>query len=281
MARTFDDTPFENLRTPTEEEYNVIAENLKLSAFQKAALARCISITLDKCRSHKDRQIAAKNARLDQEGLELKAEKIRGSLAEAHSEIESSRDRIAAIGTIRNLGLLGRMLSVETLASFKVEANIDFDVLTELEILKAKKAGNGRSDELPAQAIRMTDLEASVREQKALIDVAYRPELLLFLLSAMIEQFDGWLKQINVQPDKGGPSTDPVRLYFIYSLACDARDILSKPIRKSGGKAFLDLCSQVFPVCGMSAEGLEQAIKRHLKKPAIWHDVAFYNELDG
>lgn len=281
MARKFDETPFEKLRSPTEEEYAVITENLKLSTFQKAALERCIAITLDKCRSHKDRQVAAKHFLLDQKGLEIKAEKIRGLLAEAHSEIKSALNRIAAIGTIRNLGLLGRMLSVETLASFKREANIDFDVPTELEILKAKKAGNGSSHEVPVQPIRMTELEASVREQKAMIDVAYRPELLLFLLSAMNEQFDEWLKQINVKPDKGGPSTDPVRLYFIYSLACDARDILSKPIQKSGGKAFLDLCSQVFPVCGLSVDGLEQSIKRHLKKPAIWHDVAFYNELDG
>ncbi len=281
MARTFDETPFEKLRSPTEDEYDVITENLKLSAFQKASLERCIAITLDKCRSHKDRQVAAKHALLDLEGLKLKAEKIRGSLAEAHSAIEGSRDRIAAIGTISNLGLLGRMLSVETLASFKEEANIDFDVLAELEILKAKKADKIASNEAPVQAIRMTQLEASVREQKALIDVAYRPELLLFLLSAMIEQFDGWLKQINVKPDKGGPSTDPVRLYFIYCLACDARDILPKPIQKSGGTQFLDLCSQVFPVCGLSEIGLKGAIKRHLKKPEIWQDIAFYNELDG
>jgi hypothetical protein len=281
MARTFDETPFEKLRSPTEEEYAVIADNLKLSAFQKASLERCIAITLDKCRSHKDRQVAAKHALADQEGLELKAEKIRDLLAEAQREIKSSRDRIAAIGTVQNLGLLGRMLSVETLASFKEEANIDFDVPAELEILKAKKGGNASFNEVLIQPVRMTELEASVREQKAMIDVAYRPELLLFLLSKMNEQFDGWLKQVNVKPDKGGRSTDPVRPFFIYSLACDARDILSKPIQKSGGKAFLDLCGQVFPVCGLSVEGLEQAVKRHLQKPAIWQDIAFYNELDG
>ncbi len=281
MARTFDETPFEKLRSPTEEEYAVVAENLKLRAFQKASLERCIAITLDKCRSHKDRQVAAKHALADQEGLELKAEKIRDLLAEAQREIKSSRDRIAAIGTVQNLGLLGRMLSVETLASFKEEANIDFDVPAELEILKAKKGGNASFNEVLIQPIRMTELEASVREQKAMIDVAYRPELLLFLLSRMNEQFDGWLKQVNVKPDKGGRSTDPVRPFFIYSLACDARDIITKPIRKSGGKAFLDLCSQVLPVCGLSDIGLKGAIKRHLQKPAIWKDIAFYNELDG
>jgi len=281
MARTFNETPFEKLRSPTEEEYAVVAENLKLSAFQKASLERCIAITLDKCGSHKDRQVAAKHALADQEGLELKAEKIRDLLAEAQREIKSSRDRIAAIGTVQNLGLLGRMLSVETLASFKEEANIDFDIPTELEILKAKKAISGSFHEVPMQPIRMTELEASVREQKAMIDVAYRPELLLFLLGAINQQFDGWLKQINVKPDKGGRSTDPVRSFFISSLACDARDIITKPIRKSGGRAFLDLCSQVLPVCGLSDIGLKGAVKRPLKKPAIWKDIAFYNELDG
>lgn len=279
MARTFDETPFEKLRSPTDKEFDEIAKNLKLNTFQRAALERCIAITLDQCRTYKDRQLAAKYALLDRQGLELKSIKIRDLLAEVHSEIESSRDRIAAIGTVKNLGMLGRMLSVETLANFKKETNIDFDVATELQALEVKKGGKGSPDGLPTQAIRMTELEASVREQKAMIDVAHRPDLLLFLLAAINDQFDGWLEQVNSMKDKGGASTDLVRLHFIYSLACDARDILSKPICKSGGKAFLNLCGQVLPVCGLSDIGLEEAIKRHLKNPSIWEDVAFYNEL--
>ena len=178
--------------------------------------------------------------------------------------------------------MLGRMLSVETLAIFnKKEANIDFDVLSEVGMLEAKRARKGPTGILSMLPIRMTDLEASVREQKAVLDASFRPDLLLFILAAIKEQFDGWLEEINEKKDKGGRGTDLVRLHFVYMLACDARDILSKPIQKSGGKAFLDLCSQVFPVCGMSVDGLEQAVKRHLKKPAIWKDIAFYNELDG
>ena len=77
MARTFDETPFEKLRSPTDEEFDEIAKNLKLNAFQRAALERCIAITLDQCSAYKDRQLAAKHALLDQETLELKARKIR------------------------------------------------------------------------------------------------------------------------------------------------------------------------------------------------------------
>lgn len=280
MARKFDEAPFEKLRSPTEEEYAVVAENLKLSAFQKASLERCIMITLDQCKAYKDREIAAHDNLLSREGLQEKAKKISGLITALQNEIKISPDRISAIGTIQNLGMLGRMLSVETLASFNKKENIDFDVLSEVDTLEAKRARKGPTGAESMLPIRMTDLEASVREQKAVLDASFRPDLLLFILAAIKEQFDGWLEQINEKKDKGGRGTDLVRLHFIYMLACDARDILSKPIQKSGGKAFLDLCSQVFPVCGLSVEGLEQAVKRHLKKPAIWKDIAFYNELD-
>ncbi len=280
MARKFDKTPFEKLRSPTEEEYGEIADNLKLSAFQKASLERCIMITLDQCKAYKDREIAANDKLLNREGLQEKAKKISGLITALQNEIKTSPDRISAIGTIQNLGMLGRMLSVETLASFNKEANLDFDVLSEVHTLEVKRARKGPTGALSILPIRMTDLEASVREQKAVLDASFRPDLLLFILAAIKEQFDGWLEQINEKKDKGGRGTDLVRLHFIYMLACDARDILSKPIQKSGGKAFLDLCSQVFPVCGMSVDGLEQAVKRHLKKPAIWKDIAFHNELD-
>ena len=279
MARTFDATPFENLRLPTEEEFKEIAKDLKLKPFQMATLERCVTITLDQCRNYEAQQISALESRTNAEGLRYKAEKIRGLLTELKGEIESGRERISAIGTISNLGLIGRILSFEAIASFAEGAEIDCDVITAVQVLQEGRGGTSDAGEAPPQSVSLIEFERSFSQHKMMVDVSRRPDLLLFLLSAINDQFDGWLKQLNQKTDKGGPGRDLVRFHFIFSLACDARDILKKPIRRSGGKEFLDLCNHVFPACGIHTPGLLEAIKRCLKEPSVWKDVAFYNGL--
>ena len=72
MARTFDATPFENLRLPTEEEFKEIAKDLALTPEQNAALRHRVSIIVDEC----DRYYAGPFKRPDKEALREKANTI-------------------------------------------------------------------------------------------------------------------------------------------------------------------------------------------------------------
>ena len=52
MARTFDATPFENLRKPTDEEYKSIERALKLTTAQSEALQRCVNSIVADCKRY-------------------------------------------------------------------------------------------------------------------------------------------------------------------------------------------------------------------------------------
>lgn len=263
MARKFDETPFKKLRSPTEEEYAYIAKDLKLSAFQKAALERCVTITSTPCRAFQEN-----SALKVQDGTGLKnatstARKVIRLLRRLQEEIINNRANVAAIGAVSKPGSLGVMLSSETI--LQLEATLP-------------TANHKKVDQ---KTIEHAKQEHSPETRSRMMDFEHSPELLMFILNSIIDRFDGFLNNHMPPKDKGGPSIKIVRAYFIFNLARDASDILEKPISKSGGQPFIDLCNQVLAACNITTTGLEEAIKRCLGKSQTWETVAFENGLDS
>jgi hypothetical protein len=66
--------------------------------------------------------------------------------------------------------------------------------------------------------------------------------------------------------NEGGRPPDMARRYLIWRLADAAPDIIGKPAAVSTSGAFVELCSQVLPACGLSAKGVAKAVLRIVRK---------------
>lgn len=281
MARSFNETPFKQLIRPKAEVYDQIARSLKLEPQQKSALIHRIHATLNECAAFRERQIKALESGIDAAALQAKAERISSLLGDLVTEIDRNPEILSAIGTAQNFGAIGRLLSFEAVAAVASTDEIDCDVRSELEQSERERAMLSPITGRSPQPIGLLEFERLLSDRKKEIDFHHRANLLMHIVLTMREQFDGLLAPIRDKKDRGGVSFDPVRRHFIHALACDSRHILGRPIRKTGGIAFVNLCDQVFKACGVHSDGLEDAIKQYLAIPSVWKDISFYNELEG
>ncbi len=285
MARTFDATPFEKLRLPTEEEYKKIAKGLGLSTEQNSALQHRVSIIVDECK----RYHAGPLKRPDKEDLRDKANTIHRLLKKVEKEIKHAQSLVDEIVPLHGSGAIGRLVSFETIATINKArkrtdeaapndwTNVDLAVRPALEKLEAQETLLSEIRGAELEAITTLQLESHLSQSKMIFDHQHRASLLLHIVSEMKDQFDFWLQEQNAEKDTGGRPFNLVRRHFIDSLACDARHILGQPLIKSGGGAFLKLCNEVFNACGVETDSLESAIRNHLKIPSVWKKVSEYN----
>ena len=287
MARTFDATPFENLRLPTEEEFKEIAKDLALTPEQNAALRHRVSIIIDEC----DRYYAGPFKRPDKEALREKANTIHRLLKKIENEIKNAQPLVDEIVPLYGSGAMGRLVSFETIATINkartptYEAapddwkNVDLAIRPTLEKLEAQETRLSEIRGAEVEAITTLQLESHLSQSKMIFDHQNRASLLLHIVGEMKDQFDFWLQEQSAAKDAGGRPFDLVRRHFIDSLACDARHVLGQPVTKSGGGAFLQLCNDVFNACGVETDSLESAIRNHLKVPSVWLKVSEHNSI--
>lgn len=93
-------------------------------------------------------------------------------------------------------------------------------------------------------------------------------ETMSYVLEKMRRPIKDWLAMAS--RDKGGPKPKSDRQVLILLLARDADQIIGAPPSTTKNGAFHQLCSWVFPRCGISDHGLEDAIARYLKKYKEW-----------
>lgn len=281
MRRSFNEAPFKQLICPDDPVYDQVAANLKLEPHQKTALTHRVSTILSECATFHKRQNEALENGIDAAALLAKAERISSLLSDLEKEFSRSPMSLSAIGTAQNFGAIGLLLSFEAIAAAVSTDELDCDVRSELEEIEHKRAAlSSITGRLP-QPIGLLEFERELSSGKEKIDFHHRADLLMHVVRSMREQFEGFLAPIREEKDRGGAYFDPVRRHFIHALACDSRQILGRPIRKTGGVAFLNLCDQVFKACGLSVVGLEDAIKDYLAIPSAWKEIAYYNGLEA
>lgn len=275
MGRQFDLEPFKKLRRPTEEEWAVVACDLKLSKEQIWELRRCVDGAIDHCKQYCQMRIKAP----DPNALKDKAQKISKLLAELEKEIRLGCIAVSNIGLPENLGVIGRLLSFEAVASISGAMEIDCLIRPELDKIEQGSVAQGLTQQPHAEPVGLLQLEWELADRKRMVDVRRRPDLLIHIVRTMQQQFDPWLQQAAT--DAGGAPVNAVRRIMLHALACDARRILGRPVRKTGGPAFIELCTQVFHACEIDTEGLEHAVRNHLKKSEVWAEVHHRNEIKG
>ena len=287
MARTFDTTPFENLRLPTEEEYKEIAKDLALTPEQYAALRHRVSVIVDECK----RYYAGPLKRPAKEDLRAKANTIHRLLKKVEEEIKNAQSLVDEIVPLYGAGAMGRLVSFEAIATINKARNpdgetatgdwknVDLAVRPALEKLEAQETRLSEIRGTEFEAITTLQLESHLSQSKMIFDHQHRASLLLHMVGEMKDQFDFWLQEQSAAKDTGGRPFDLVRRHFIDSLACDAQRILGQPVMKSGGVSFLQLCNDVFNACGVETDSLESAIRNHLKVPSVWLKVSEHNSI--
>jgi hypothetical protein len=285
MARTFDATPFENLRKPTDEEYKSIERVLKLTTAQSEALQRCVNSIVADCK----RYYADTFPRPDNEAMRDKADKIYGLLEEIEREVKNAQKMVDKMVPIFGAGALGHLLSFEAIAkideakqreiivALKDWEKVDVPVRPLMDRLEADELRLAEIQERDPQPITMIKLEQHHMQPKLFVDHNGRSRVLLHIVGVLKNQFGMLRQEKKAKKDKGGGPFDEVRRHFIDTLACHTVHILSEPVKKSGGVAFLQLCTEVFTACNLETDTLDTAIRNHLKIPSVWKKVSEYN----
>ncbi len=285
MARTFDETPFKKLRKPTDDEYKKIASALKLTAAQSEALQRCVNSIVADCK----RYYAEVFPRPDNKAMRDKADDIYKLLAAMEREVKHAQPMVDKIVPLYGLGALGHLLSFQAIAKID-EANqtnpiaalkdwekVDVPVRPLLERLEADELRLAEMQERDPQPITMIKLEQHHMQPKLFVDHHGRSRVLLHIIAELKSQFGMWRQEKTAKKDRGGGPFDEVRRHFIDTLACHSLHILGSPVKKSGGVAFLRLCTEVFTVCTLETDTLDTAVRNHLKIPSVWKKVNEYN----
>lgn len=289
MARTFDEAPFEKLRKPTGDEYKKIASALNLTAAQCEALQRCVNSIVADCK----RYYAEMFPRPDIQAMRDKADKIYGLLEEIEREVKNAQKMVNKIIPLFGSGALGPLLSFEAMAkideakqsdvmvALKNWEKVDVPVRPLLERLEADELRLAKMQERDPQPITMIQLEQHHMQPKLFVDHHGRSKVLLHIIAELKNQFGMWRQEKKAKKDKGGSPFDEVRRHFIDTLACHTVHILGEPVKKSGGIAFLQLCTEVFTACNLETDTLDTAIRNHLKIPSVWKKVSEYNGIDA
>jgi hypothetical protein len=285
MARTFDETPFKKLRKPTDDEYKSIASALKLTAARSEALQRCVNSIVADCK----RYYAEVFPRLDNKAMQDKADDIYKLLAAMEREVKRAQPMVDKIVPLYGLGALGHLLSFEAIAkidetnqtnpmaALKDWEKVDVPVRPLLERLEADELRLAEMQERDPQPITMLKLEHHHMQPKLFVDYHGRSKVLLHIIAELKNQFGMWQQEKKAKKDKGGGAFDEVRRHFIDTLACHTLQILGEPVKKSGGVAFVRLCTEVFTACGLETDTLDTAVRNHLKIPSVWKKVSEYN----
>lgn len=262
MAKTFNITPFQELRLPDDEGFQKLAEKLKLTQEQSNYLRHTITKAFEVCQSYlKQREQVPDRDRLTTAAMEI--EKL---LAALQKKLKLSKNSVAAISVPENMGALGRLLTFETLA----------DIFGTDAVSSAKKRALERSERF---GLTPEELEREFEQEKQMLDVHGRPQILLHLVEIMRSQFAEWLKiQTKVL---SGREPNWVREVMIASLAYDAPHILGSKLKRKGGTRFLNLCHEVFWICEIDDTGLEAAIEYFLAKKENWDEVSFWNDISS
>lgn len=101
-----------------------------------------------------------------------------------------------------------------------------------------------------------------------------QPLTVPFLIDWMRRPITAWLK--DAKQDKGGNIPRLDRELLLLLLARDAEAIIGKKPSDTPHGPFHNLCTWTFSACGVSVRGLEDAVRRCLKKYGKW--LAWYQQ---
>ncbi len=285
MARIFDETPFKKLRKPTDNEYKKIASTLNLTVPQSEALQRCVNSIVADCK----RYYAEMFPRPDNEAMRDKADAIYQLLTDMEREVKRAQPMVDKIVPLYGLGALGHLLSFEAIAkideakqsdvmvALKNWEKVDVPVRPLLERLEADELRLAKMQERDPQPITMIQLEQHHMQPKLFVDHHGRSKVLLHIIAELKNQFGMWQQEKKAKKDKGGGPFDEVRRHFIDTLACHTLQILGEPVKKSGGVAFVRLCTEVFTACDLETDTLDTAVRNHFRIASVWKKVSEYN----
>lgn len=238
---------------PNDEGWAEIVRECRLSKAQQTALRA----TLDEVAEH------CKGIGINPTDKDVKA--ALRKLKQAFDRLQlclASRDVVSALGVIQTRGALGYLLSASATAYLlrQEEAKVP---LVQIERLIEHKQ---RLDE-PIMPSDLDELSIPQRQQKL-------NDMTLQTMQLIMEQLKQpillWLQE--AEKDRGGRRPKTERELIIFLLARDAMGIIGSKPSASTRKAFFNLCTWVLNACQIDTEGLEDAVKRCLKKYKTWFE---------
>lgn len=243
------------IRYPTTMEWDEISASLCLEPQRFSALQRTVAEAVEGC-ANLDSAISNRKTKAAIGKIDRQLDKLLETL--------SDPDTGKAIGAVENHGSLGFLLSAS--AASLVPGYREPELLH--AAIKRLLPGDDRSSTLPTPS-ELDQLSLTDR-QRALAPLTL--EALQFVLKQIRRPFNYWL--LCTSNEKGGQPPKFDRNVLILLLARDAPQIIGVKASWSDGGPFHNLCSHLFPYCGIDTDGLEDSVKRCLKKyykSLIWN----------
>lgn len=128
-----------------------------------------------------------------------------------------------------------------------------------LEDLVASRA----DDRIPTSA---ADTEREFRWERETAALKHGPELFVHLVQRLSAPINSWLELNRANP--GGRPPNLVRAVLISRLAIGSPAILGRQATGTAGGPFVRLCAEVLDACGVSSEGVEDAVDEVLQRMA-------------
>jgi hypothetical protein len=117
---------------------------------------------------------------------------------------------------------------------------------------------------LKKRRLKIRDVEDMSLVARQSLGLRHGGDLLEHFVYAVHEPIGDWLEANSTA--KAGRSPEMVRQHLVYWLVLMAPEIIGKPAPVSVTGRFVNLCSDVFVACGLSASGLTKLIPRMVVK---------------
>jgi hypothetical protein len=235
---------------PSPDDWKILVRDVGLDARQAHELDIVLRHVSDDLEAFHSRVLSTQDRFMAVERLK----EVVNAFAKLEAVLETNKASLATILPSDALEALGQAMSHEA-----IEAALDIDLPTPgLNAILLQASARGDTD------IRAAKIDQHFGYVRKSLGLRRGPELLRYLLKEVADPMRDWLTA-NSENDGGRPS-NAVRDYLIIYLANSAETILGRMATATAGGPFSRLCSAVFVACGLSTNGIEDALGRALKK---------------
>ena len=235
------------IRMPTPSAFESLATKLKLRKEQAAALAETIKEAVTSCEVLRDETDAAT--------IRDKLKEFDAALAHL-AELSASNNFRKALQAMPPVDTIGFLMSPT--AALEVPGYKEHELAgPALDRLIARDPPHKPISPAAFDALALLDRQVQLSR--------LAPNALKYFFDALRNPIQEFLQETR---DKGGNRPRSDRDLIIFLLARDARQIIG--CEASTSDPFLDLCNQVTAACSIGEDGLEIAVKKCIKKYAIW-----------
>jgi hypothetical protein len=245
------------LSFPSSERWEELVRNLKLSKEQEKCLASVLRNALVDIETAGEIQ-----KRIPDRGdLKMRLKKFETYLKSLRNEVERSSHVLVNIFPLETLESLGSLFTFSTIGEaihkevFPASFNID------LEHLRIKNESFG-----------LEAIEKLYEGERSDYGLTHTAPLLLHVINLLLAPLQKFLELDKL--NKGGSPPNATRRFLVERLAAAAPIIIGRRAPVSVTGAFVSLCEQVLPACGLPASGIDKAIpaiarKINRERPAL------------